>query len=118
MFVVSDLVPPSHFASSAQFAGLNRIPSAIGTTQSLRRVNQGVTSGDPGSSDPWLALSQPQQGIKERRKDNQLMKMLHRDTVPGSSPVNAASEHLGARYVSVFIFSSCSTCRERFVCRA
>lgn len=117
MFVVSDLVPPSHFVSSAQLTGLNRISSAVGTTQPLRRVNQGVTSGDPCSPGPWLALSQPQQEIKERRKGNQIIKMLHHDTVRGSSPVNAVSDHLGAMYVTVVICFSCLTFREHFVCR-
>lgn len=100
MFVVLDLVPPSHFASSAQFAGPNRIPTTTGTTQSLRRV----TSGDPGSSNPWLALSQPQQEIMERRKENQRIKMLHHDSVRGNSPVDAVSDLLRARYVTVFIY--------------
>lgn len=118
LFVVSDLVPPSHFVSSAQFAGLNRIPSAIGTTQPLRRVNQGVTSGYPGSSGPWLALNEPHQEIKERRKENQMIKMLHNDTVCGSSPANAVSDLLGARYVKILIFTSCLTSREQFACRA
>lgn len=104
MFVVSDLMPPSHFASSAQIAGPNRIPSTIGTTQSLRRVNQGVTSGDPASSKPWLALSQPQQEIMKGRRENQRIKMLHHDSVRGSSPVDAVSDLLRSRYVTVFCF--------------
>lgn len=115
MFVVSDLMPPSHFASSAQFAGPNRIPSTIGTTQSLRRVNQGVTSGDPASSKPWLALSQPQQEIMKGRRENQRIKMLHHDSVRGSSPVDAVSDLLRSRYVTVFCFF-CLAYREQLVC--
>lgn len=101
MFVVLDLVPPSHFASSAQFAGPNRIPPLFGTTLSFRRATQGVTSGDPGSSNPWLALS-PQQEVMERKKENQMIKMLHHDSVRESSSVDAASD-LRARYVTVFV---------------
>lgn len=96
--VASNLMPPSHFASSAKFAGPNRIPSTIGTTQSLRRVNQGVTSGDPASSKPWLALSQPQQEIMKGRRENQRIKMLHHDSARGSSPVDAVSDLLRSRW--------------------
>lgn len=104
MFVVSGLMPPSHFASSAQFAGPNRIPSAFETTHSLRRVNRGATSGDPASFHPWLALSQPQQEIMEGRRENQRIKMLHLDGARGSSPVDAISDILRARCVAVFFF--------------
>lgn len=111
MFVVSALMPPSHFASSAKFAGPNRIPSTIGTTQSLRRVNQGVTSRDPASSKPWLALSQPQQEIMKGRRENQRITMLDHDSVRGSSPVDAVSDLLRSRYVTVF----CLAYREQLV---
>lgn len=105
MFVVSALVPPSHFASSAQLGGLDRIPSIIGATHSLCRVDKGATTGHPGSPNRWLALHQPQQDMKERMKENQAIKMLHHDSVRGSSPVNVVSDPSCARYVTIFVQS-------------
>lgn len=94
-------MPPSHFASSAQFAGPNRVVTTSGTTPALHWVSQGLSSRDPSSPNPWLAISQAQQEIMELRKENQKIKMLYQASVRGSSPKDARSD-FRARYVELF----------------
>lgn len=92
-----DLVPPSHFASSAQFAGPHRVVQIPGTTPPISWINPGVTSGDPSFPNPWLAISQAQQEILELRKENQRIVMLQKDNIRGRIPVHSPSD-LRARY--------------------
>lgn len=101
-------MPPSHFASSAQFAGQNRVVTTSGTTPPLHWVSQGLSSRDPSSPNPWLAISQAQQEIMELRKENQRIKILYQDSVHGSSPKDAKSA-FRPRYVTLlFLSEKCS----------
>lgn len=103
-----DLVPPSHFASSAQFAGPHRVVQIPGTTPPISWINPGVTSGDPSCPNPWLAISQAQQEILELRKENQRIVMLQKDNIRGRIPVHSPSD-LRARYPK-YVFFKCEEC--------
>ncbi|XP_062289453.1 coiled-coil alpha-helical rod protein 1 [Scomber scombrus] len=93
------LVPPSHFASSAQPVGAHRGIQVSGTPPSISWINPKVSSaqsGDPSSANPWLVITQAQQEILELRKENQRMRIMQRDTVRGRTPVDHPSD-FGAR---------------------
>lgn len=90
-----DLVPPSHFASSAQFAGPHRVVQNSGTMPPVSWTNTGMAStpsGDPSPPDPWLAISQAQQEILELRKENQRIMMLQKDSIRGRIPREPLSD--------------------------
>nr|XP_046266739.1 coiled-coil alpha-helical rod protein 1 [Scatophagus argus] len=91
--IQKDLVPPSHFTSSVQFAGPHRGVQIPGTTPPIPLINQGVTSaplGDPSAANPWLVISQAQQEILELRKENQRM-MLQGESIRGRIPMDNPS---------------------------
>ncbi|XP_074467133.1 coiled-coil alpha-helical rod protein 1 [Sebastes fasciatus] len=90
-----ELVPPSHFASSAQSAGAHRGVQIAGTPLPISWINPGVTSvpsGDPSPANPWLAITQAQQEILELRKENQRIMVLQGDSIRGRIPVDHPSD--------------------------
>ncbi|XP_063342238.1 coiled-coil alpha-helical rod protein 1 isoform X3 [Pelmatolapia mariae] len=80
-----DLIPPSHFASSAHSAGANRCVQIPATQPPISWINQGMisapSSGEPSPANPWLAINQAQQEILELRKENQRILMLQGDSI-------------------------------------
>lgn len=80
-----DLIPPSHFASSAHSAGTNRCVQMPATQPPISWINQGMisvpSSGEPSPANPWLAINQAQQEILELRKENQRILMLQGDSI-------------------------------------
>ncbi|KAL3971245.1 BRCA1-A complex subunit BRE [Sarotherodon galilaeus] len=80
-----DLIPPSHFASSAHSAGANRCVQMPATQPPISWINQGMisapSSGEPSPANPWLAINQAQQEILELRKENQRILMLQGDSI-------------------------------------
>ncbi|XP_068187183.1 coiled-coil alpha-helical rod protein 1 isoform X2 [Antennarius striatus] len=93
-----DLVPPSHFTSTVQFAGPQggiQLPETTPPT-SWRNTNKtSVPSEDPSPTNQWLAISQAQQEILELRKENQRMMMLREESRRGRIPVTHPSESSG-----------------------
>lgn len=89
-----DLVPPSHFVATTQFArppGVVQNPTTTQTPTSW--MNSGLTSIDQSPLSPWLAISQAQQEILELRKENQRIMMLQKDGTRGRIPVDPSSDH-------------------------
>ncbi|TWW74881.1 coiled-coil alpha-helical rod protein 1 [Takifugu flavidus] len=81
-----DLVPPSHFESSAQLP--RRAVQLSGTVQAPW-IHSGITSGDPGTPNPGLAISQAQEILELRRENERLMRLQKenpRENVPVLSP--------------------------------
>ncbi|KAM9348605.1 coiled-coil alpha-helical rod protein 1 [Symphorus nematophorus] len=96
--IQKDLVPPSHFTSSAQSSGPHRGVQIPGTVPPIAWINAGVTSvpsGDPSPASPWFAISQAQQEILELRKENQRIMILQEDSRRGRIPVDHTSDHRG-----------------------
>lgn len=89
-------MPPSHFESSAQLA--HRAVQIPGTVQCLPWINSSITSGDPRTHSPWLAISQTNQEMVELRKENQRLVMLQkekpRENLPVSSPSDSKTRYL------------------------
>ncbi|XP_071772744.2 coiled-coil alpha-helical rod protein 1 [Centroberyx gerrardi] len=87
--IQKDLMPPSHFTSSVQSAGVLR-----GTTP-ISWMRPGLTSAtpvDPSPANPWLAITQAQQEILELRKENQRIMMLQGDSLRGRNPINHSTD--------------------------
>lgn len=108
--IQEDLVPPSHFASSVRSAAVHRGVQNSGTPPPIPWLNPGVTSvtlpsGDPGTANPWLAITQAQQEILELRKENQRIMMLQGDSTKGRMPVDDLSD-LRARYPTICLIWS------------
>ncbi|XP_070699704.1 coiled-coil alpha-helical rod protein 1 [Pempheris klunzingeri] len=99
--IQKDLVPPSHFASSVQSAGVNTGVQNPGThPPPISWINPGLTSalsGDPSPANPWLAITQAQQEILELRKENQRIVMLQGESTRERISVDQPSD-LRARY--------------------
>lgn len=85
-----DLVPPSHFESSAELA--HRAVQIPGAVQSSPWINSSITSGDPRTPSPWLAISQTNQEIMGLRKENQRLMMLQKEKPRENLPVSSPSD--------------------------
>lgn len=87
-------MPPSHFESSAQLA--RRAVQLSGTVQAPPWIHSGITTGDPGTPNPCLGISQAQEILELRRENERLMRLLKenpRENVPVLSPSDSKTRY-------------------------
>ncbi|XP_054611028.1 coiled-coil alpha-helical rod protein 1 isoform X2 [Dunckerocampus dactyliophorus] len=85
-----DLVPPSHFASSVQAAGLPAGDHISGTQPCVSWMNPSVPPAPP--KDPWLVFTQSQEEVSTLSKENQCAVVLRGHNIGGRTPEDNPSD--------------------------
>lgn len=83
-------MPPSHFEASAQFP-----------RRASPWIHSAITSGDPGTPNPCLAISQAQEILELRRENERLIRLQMenpRENVPVSSPSDSKTRYHKERF--------------------